>query len=589
MEKTIKSILAAAVACSAAMGSAQTAITLNESVKYQTIDNFAASDCWSGEFVGRYFSATNREKVAKWLFSTRMDANGNPTGIGLSSWRVNLGAGSAAQGDASGIDEVVKRADCFLQADGSYDWNRCPGQQYLMQKAKEYGVNDFVLFSNSAPVYFTKNGIAHCDKSTGDANLKDDCYDDFAEFLATTAKHFMDEGYNVTHISPVNEPSWDWQDNSQEGSHWTNKTISKLVKELDNSITSRNLSSKILIPEAVSYTTLYSIFAENQINAFWNSSQSNYVGNLPSVAPIAAAHSYWTFGTNYELQNSRTSAWSAAQNRNLKIWQTEWSLLDTAPSSKTGFPEGGYDAATHTDIALFMAKVIQCDLVYANVSSWSYWTALAQEQWGHKNRFYLIRVNASGDTGTESYGDLTKGGSVTDDMSLWALGNFSLFIRPGYQRVDMTGADEINGLLGSSYVSPDGKQLVMVIVNTGTDERTITLAANGRNLNGYTINKYVTDKGHRLRRELTLDPNFTGDAVKLSARSITTITLDAPEMFEHGDVNGDGSVDITDVNTIANILLGNDVASKYDNRADVNTDGIIDITDINALINIILH
>ena len=92
MEKTIKSILAAAVACSAAMGSAQTAITLNESVKYQTIDNFAASDCWSGEFVGRYFSATNREKVAKWLFSTRMDANGNPTGIGLSSWRVNLGA-----------------------------------------------------------------------------------------------------------------------------------------------------------------------------------------------------------------------------------------------------------------------------------------------------------------------------------------------------------------------------------------------------------------------------------------------------------------------------------------------------------------
>lgn len=589
MKKNIRSILTAVMACSAMVSNAQTAITLNEGVKYQTIDNFAASDCWSGEFVGRYFSTTNREKVAKWLFSTRMDANGNPTGIGLSSWRVNLGAGSAAQGNASSIDEVVKRADCFLQADGTYDWNRCPGQQYLMQKAKEYGVNDFVLFSNSAPVYFTKNGIAHCDKTTGNANLKDDCYDDFAEFLATTAKHFMDEGYNVTHISPVNEPSWDWQDNSQEGSHWTNNTISKLVKELDKSIVSRNLTSKILIPEAVSYTTLYSIFSENQINAFWNSGQSNYVGNLPSVAPIAAAHSYWTFGTNYELQNARTSAWNAAQNRNLKIWQTEWSLLDNAPSSKTGFPEGGYDAATHTDIALFMAKVIQCDLVYANVSSWSYWTALAQEQWGHKNRFYLIRVNASGDTGTESYGDLTKGGSVTDDMSLWALGNFSLFIRPGYQRIGMSGADEINGLLGSSYVSPDGKKLVMVIVNTGTDARTISLAANGRDLKGYTINKYVTDKGHRLRRELTLDPTYDGAAVSLTARSITTITLEKPEeSFPKGDVNGDGNVDVIDINILVSIILGADDPSKYGNRAHVNGNETIDVTDINAVISIIL-
>jgi len=56
-----------------------------------------------------------------------------------------------------------------------------------------------------------------------------------------------------------------------------------------------------------------------------------------------------------------------------------------------------------------------------------------------------------------------------------------------------------------------------------------------------------------------------------------------------GDVNGDGFVDITDVNVILNIILGNDEASKYDGRADVNGDGNVDITDVNAIINIILN
>ena len=56
-----------------------------------------------------------------------------------------------------------------------------------------------------------------------------------------------------------------------------------------------------------------------------------------------------------------------------------------------------------------------------------------------------------------------------------------------------------------------------------------------------------------------------------------------------GDVNGDGSVDVIDVNCIINIILGNDDASKYGGLADVNGDGNIDIIDVNAVINIILN
>ena len=56
-----------------------------------------------------------------------------------------------------------------------------------------------------------------------------------------------------------------------------------------------------------------------------------------------------------------------------------------------------------------------------------------------------------------------------------------------------------------------------------------------------------------------------------------------------GDVNGDGSVDISDVNILINIMLGIDRAETYDGRAYVtNGDTIVDVADVNAVINIML-
>ncbi|MCQ2289342.1 MAG: xylanase [Muribaculaceae bacterium] len=583
--KTILSILTLGLAA-AAQG--QTLVTINENETFQTIDNFAASDCWNTEYVGRYFSNANREKVARWLFSTETDAQGNPLGIGLTAWRVNLGAGSTPQGDGSGIDDETRRVDCFLQADGTYDWSRCPGQQYFMAKAKEYGVKDFVLFSNSAPVYYTKNGKALCDNGTVDSNLKDECYDDFAEFLATSAKHFADLGYNITHISPVNEPSWEWTD-GQEGSSWSNTSIARLTRELDKSITSRNLDTKIMIPEAAAYNVLFDPYGGEQIKTFFDPESSDYVGNLKSVDHLVGSHSYWTVGTNMELQYTREAVRQAADLYNLKVYQTEWSMLENAPSVKAGFPEGGYDAATHADIALYMAKIIQSDLIYANVASWSYWTATAREQWGHKNRFYLIRLNAAGETSNESYSAMTGSGKVTDDVNMWTLGNFSRFIRPGYKRIGMTGANDLNGLLGSTYLSPDGKQLVCVIVNMGHDTKSINLNAGTRDLNGYTINKYVTDATHKLSRDTSLPTTHDGRAIEIAPRSTTTITLDKPETSLHGDVNGDNTVDISDLNILVNIILGTDKAENYGGRAYVSGGTSVDIADVNALLNLILY
>ena len=61
---------------------------------------------------------------------------------------------------------------------------------------------------------------------------------------------------------------------------------------------------------------------------------------------------------------------------------------------------------------------------------------------------------------------------------------------------------------------------------------------------------------------------------------------DAPAL--PGDINGDGTVDIADVNIAINIMLGKDSASNYPGQADVNNDNIVDIADVNAVINLML-
>lgn len=502
-------------------------VTISPNTTYQTIEDFGASDCWTADFVGKYFSDAEKEKSARWLFSREFDINGNPEGIGLSMWRINLGAGSAEQGNGSGIDDITRRGYCYLDAKGTYDWTKSSGQQYFMQQAKKYGVDHYLLFSNSAPVQFTKNGKAFANAGEQGCNLSDNHYGDFATFLTTTTKHFIDEGYNITLISPVNEPQYDWT-NGQEGSPWTNECISRLVRELDASIAKQGIGSKILLPEACQWKALYMDATEkranNQIEAFFNPANTNtYIGDLKSVQRAVAGHSYWTFGTNDDLQNIRNAVADKAAKYDLDVYQTEWSMLDKEPSTLAGFP-ASYDAASYMDIALYMGKLVHCDLTYGNMAAWSYWTTFAQEKWGQKNRFYLLRLNTKGDTGNESYGDIANGGTVTDNANLWVLGNYSRFIRPGYRRIGHTTnqSESLNKLMGSAYISPDGKRIVVVYVNMG--------AATGVKLNvdGHAtakeINLYRTSETENLKH---IAETYTlGQRILIPKKSVSTFVID---------------------------------------------------------------
>ena len=79
----------------------------------------------------------------------------------------------------------------------------------------------------------------------------------------------------------------------------------------------------------------------------------------------------------------------------------------------------------------------------------------------------------------------------------------------------------------------------------------------------------------------------TPDETKITPADVTcklTVHNSVP-----GDANGDGSIDVTDIVSIANAILGRPSSSFDATAADVNGDGSIDVTDIVVIANMILR
>lgn len=63
---------------------------------------------------------------------------------------------------------------------------------------------------------------------------------------------------------------------------------------------------------------------------------------------------------------------------------------------------------------------------------------------------------------------------------------------------------------------------------------------------------------------------------------------DTGSTWTRGDVNGDGEVNVADVNAVIDIILGGTADDNTSTRADVNGDDEVNIADVNTLIDLIL-
>jgi len=440
------------------------AINALRSETYQSIEHFGASDAWSAQFVGEW-PEQKKHRIAELLFSQENDSEGNPKGIGLSMWRFNVGAGSAQQGEASGIRDEWRRAESFLESDGSYKWDRQSGQVWFANAAKQFGVGKLLIFPNSPPVSMTKTGKAFA--KDGHANLGVENYQAFGEYLAQVILGLQDKGLKVDYVSPVNEPQWDWSDGGQEGTPFWNSEISGIVRALDKALSEENLNTKIDVAEAGKINYLYEQADKdgrgNQVADFFQPESANYLGDLSHVSSTVSAHSYFTTSPFEEAVSQRERVASAVSSvEGLSYWMSEYCVLGDNGGEING---SGRDLGI--DPALYVARVIHNDLTVSNASAWHWWLAISP--YDYKDGLIYIDKQK-------------EDGNYYESKMLWAFGNYSRFVKPGYKRVgvEVNKAKQQNPeLLVSAYQSESNEELVFVLVNSGIKDASVSLTADG--------------------------------------------------------------------------------------------------------------
>lgn len=510
--------------------------TIDTTKTYQTIEGFGASAAWWSQYVGNW---ENAEDIIKLLYS-------QDEGIGLNIYRYNLGAGSADTNDTTIYVEDA-RTHCFLQSDGTYNWNNDPGAMNALSIANNMNDNlKVTLFANSAPVYMTNNGHAYANPVNSDGsyniNISQSNYQAFANYIAACAEHFADEGYNVTEVSPINEPEWSWagwynDDGSvsmnQEGCYWDYKEA-------------LNFYNNYMVPTLKSNSKLngkvgLSVWESGQMNhsSFWNNfanhcfsskssiiSSQNYAknnANIRSYVDTVATHSYWADESARKAVASQLSSSNFGQ----KVRCTEYCQMTTDGNNGVlGHiqSEGNTNGMT-IDYGLAMADIIYQDMTIVNAVEWDWWTACGKGVYPDS----LIYLNA------DNHND------IQPSKRLWCLGNYSKFIQEGAKRVEVsTGTafgsnlvtdktytwkdddgnehtDKNNYIEQSAYLNPDGSIAVVYINNSDTTQYTTF------DKSKYTsFTSYVTDETKDLKK---FQSGKANSAVCIPAKSVTTVVL----------------------------------------------------------------
>ena len=151
---------------------------------------------------------------------------------------------------------------------------------------------------------------------------------------------------------------------------------------------------------------------------------------------------------------------------------------------------------------MYVAKVMYEDLAMGDAAAWQWWTAIS----AYNYKDGLIYIDKS-----------ETDGNFSDSKMLWAMGNYSRFVRPGMQRIDVDVASE--GLLASGYKDAQKGTLVLVFINESAEEKILD-ANKESNLSNKIIITYTTSATASLAKNNTIF-----NKLLIPAKSIVTVVV----------------------------------------------------------------
>lgn len=445
-------------------------VSVNTHVQYQDFNGWGTSLAWWGNAIGLWDDTDKKNEVLDLIF----DVN---EGLGLNIVRYNIGGGENPDHEHMRDKAEIEG---YQDINGNWDWSADASQRWVLQGAIDRGVNITEAFSNAPPYWMTKSQCA-AGSRRGDNNLKDDYYDDFANYIAEVVEHFHNEwGVTFDTVTPVNEPSSAWwkSSNNQEGCHFDPDKQNMLMTELKNQLTQRGLNIPLSGPEEYSIDTSLSTyyFYDDQVK-----------------------DSMHQINTHTYSGNKRRGLLGASLAEGKELWVSEVGAGGTADHN-------------HNDLtsALDLAEKITKDMREMQPNAWVYWQVVEDEAGNHN--WGLIHANFSGE---EEY-FVTK--------QYYAMANYSKFISKGSYILNNTSENMV-----TAY-DPQAKKLTVVVKNQESTVKEYNVNLTGFNQTGNQAKVYRTSGTEDLQQLDSVNVEDEVLEIESLGNSVTTYVINDVEL-----------------------------------------------------------
>lgn len=372
---------------------------------------------------------------------------------------------------------VSPKAEALLPSGGHvrYDWAHDAGTQ------SEWAAIQPILKLTRAVLYavpFTpparwKIGAKLKDPLSG-GSLNPDDYQAYAEYLAD----FLEYYHNVLHVdidvlSVQNEPgvpaAW-------HSCVWTGEQLRDFLKVLAPVVRARGLNTKFMLSEGTNWTGAWA----HLLPTLKDDDARGALGMM-------ASHSY-----DAPDDPARARFADASARNGLPVWMSEMSLMQPPQPDDPGM-----------NAALKIAGYIHRDLTEAHASAWIYC-------------FAIFTSSFRGSMGVLSPADGAAHGTLVVPKRFWAMANYSHFVRPGWELIDVGGA----GLDNTAFVSPDGASFVIVAVNAGKNPQPVNYDFAGRTIGA--VAAFATTVDTDLTAAAPPTTQLHGFGAMLAPASVTT-------------------------------------------------------------------
>lgn len=447
---------------------AASTVTISPALSYQTIQGWGTSMAWWANIIGGW-SNSQRTALADALY----DPN---KGIGLNVARYNFGA----DGPGNVCHNQMKpgrNVPSFEPTQGNYVWTNDANQLWFAQAAKARGANVFEGFVNSAPAWMLNNSCTAGGNNSAE-NLSPAHFSDFANYIATIDKHFHDSfGITLQTVEPFNEPTGSWwtSTGTQEGMVVTHSTQNTIIPLVASALAQNGASaySGVSAPD----------------DSYVNWSNSDYAAYSSSTK---ADFAQWNTHTYSGSDSDRAFAYTTiGQTDHKRLWMSEW---------------GTGSQGSSVGAALALSHEILDDEQHLHPVSWVAWQAV--NEGGDSNPFNVWGL---------AYRDSHN--NISYPTRYYAMGNYSKFVRPGYQMISNNDANTFTAYNASLH------SLVIVATNSATTSTTATYNLSNFTGVGTTATPYQTSASENLQQLSGIGIVNKAFSSTLPAQSITTFVI----------------------------------------------------------------